>query len=187
MRTQLQVIGVKKVMYLGGYTTGPTNGFMYPRLQELFPVVRFTSVPRCLSLQATNDRSHAHIRGRGSVSDSVPGTCNRKSHVFGGLYQQNPQMDLCTLDFKDCSRSFVLLLCPVACPSRSLLTGPVLTSGGAGLCRTQFQQSAIEKVMFSGGYTSRTHKWIHVPQTLGIVPGRSFHFCTPLLAPLGHC
>ena len=80
---------------------------------------------------------YTHIRGRGSVSDSVAGVRTRKHHVLGGVAQQDPQMDLCTLDFRGCSRSFVSLLHIVSCPSRVLLTCSILTSGGGGLFRTQ--------------------------------------------------
>ena len=59
-------------------------------------------------------------------------------------------MDSCTLDFRGCSRSFVSLLHTVVCPSRCLLTCPMLQSGGAGLFRTQLQVYAVEKCVFLG-------------------------------------
>ena len=92
---------------------------------------------------------YTHIRGRGSVSDSVAGVRTRKYRVLGG-YTKDPQMDSCTLDFRGCSRSFVSLLHVVSCYPRSLLTCSVLTSGGAGLFRTQLKVCELENIVFWG-------------------------------------
>ena len=89
------------------------------------------------------------IRGSGSVSDAVTGVRSRKC-VFWGVAQLDPQMDLCTLDFRGCSRSFVSLLHTVACPSRCILTCPILPSGGADLVRTQLHVRAVDKYVYLG-------------------------------------
>ena len=78
------------------------------------------------------------------------GARRRRKKYFLTLHQLNPQMDLCTLDFRGCSRSFVSLMHTDACPSRCILTCPILQSGGAGLFRTQLQVYAVEKCVFWG-------------------------------------
>ena len=69
-------------------------------------------------------------------------------------------MDLCTLDFRGCSRSFVSLLHVVPCPSRTLSTCPILTSGDAGLFRTQLQVCALENIVFWG--VTKQDPWMNL-------------------------
>ena len=76
--------------------------------------------------------------------------CAVEKCVFLGVAQLDPQMNLCTLDFRGCSRSFVSLLHTVACPSRCLLTCSILTSGGAGLVRTQLHVRVVDKYVYLG-------------------------------------
>ena len=84
--------------------------------------------------------------------------CVIEKHVFWVVATQEPQMDSCDLDFRGCSRSFISLLCTVACPSGCLLTCTMLRSGGAGLFRTQLQMLTVEKCVCFGWLRHRTHK-----------------------------
>ena len=64
--------------------------------------------------------------------------CERSNiSCFGGLRCRTPKCIHVSLDLRGCSRSFVSLLHAVTCPPRCPLTRTTLTSGGAGLVRTQ--------------------------------------------------
>ena len=135
-------------MFWGVAVPDPEIHSCLPRLKGMFPVVRFTSTWPSLVPQD----AHWHVPCSHPVARVWFGlSCRHARSCFGGWdpkMKWTPKHAHAYLDLRGWSRSFVSLLDTVACPSRRLLTCPILRSGGAGLFRTQLQVRAVEKYVF---------------------------------------